>query len=103
MRSFLVGKSYYRVLSVLLLVVFAATVSTPQGKANESVANFVLAENQFATIQTAKGYVTRLALPEKAEAAICDDLYDPQTGIGSFVVNNSANDVYIKAEGKKGS
>ena len=86
-----------------MIAMFAALASTAQNKPSDGVVNFVLAENQFATILTAKGYVTRLALPEKAEAAICGDLYDPQTGIGSFVVNNSGNDVFIKASGTKGA
>src|SRR5262249_40487884 len=72
-------------------------------QSKQAVVSFVLAENQFATIYASKGYVTRLALPEKADAAICGDLYDPQTGIGSFVVNSSGNDVFIKAAGTKGS
>jgi len=103
MRSFLIRKSYCKVIYVILAVICGSVVSAAQNKPNEGVVNFVLAENQFATILTAKGYVTRLALPEKAEAAICGDLYDPQTGIGSFVVNNSGNDVFIKASGTKGA
>ena len=103
MRSFLTRKSYYKVIYIALAVTCAAVASTAQNKPSEAVVNFVLAENQFATILTAKGYVTRLALPEKAEAAICGDLYDPQTGIGSFVVNSSGNDVFIKASGTKGA
>jgi hypothetical protein len=103
MRSFLIMKSFYKVISVTLILLSFVAASTAQNKPSEGVVNFVLAENQFATILTAKGYVTRLALPEKAEAAICGDLYDPQTGIGSFVVNSSGNDVFIKASGTKGA
>ncbi|HZS44032.1 MAG TPA: hypothetical protein VFC63_02940 [Blastocatellia bacterium] len=102
MPSFLITKINIRVICLLLILFSGASLAAAQSKGN-AVVTYVLAENQFATVLTSKGYVTRLALPEKADAAICGDLYDAQTGIGSFVVNSSGNDVFIKAAGTKGT
>jgi hypothetical protein len=48
------------------------------------------------TVRTAIGLTTRIALPEEATAAICGDLFDASSNTGSFVIDRSGNDVFIK-------
>jgi type IV secretory pathway VirB9-like protein len=54
------------------------------------------------TIRTAQSVITRVALPEEAKQAICGDLFDPGTSTGSFVIDKSGTDVYIKPMNAKG-
>ena len=48
------------------------------------------------TVRTAQNVITRVALPEEAKEAICGDLFDAASNTGSFVINKSGNDVFIK-------
>ena len=54
------------------------------------------------SVRTAQNVVTRIALPRKAEEAICGDVFDPGSNTGTFVITRSGNDVFIKPLAAKG-
>ncbi len=54
------------------------------------------------TIKTAQNVITRLAFPQDAKQAICGDLFDAATNTGSFVIDHSGTDVYVKPVATKG-
>jgi vacuolar-type H+-ATPase subunit H len=54
-------------------------------------------------VRAAQGLTTRISFPEPVKEIVCGDLYDPQSGRGSFVVQRSDNDVYLKPVVIKGA
>lgn len=89
----------------------AATVSgaqsgttPPPSSAPSSGIIFVdVTPDTITMIKTAQNVVTRVALPAKAEQAICGDVFDAASGTGTFVIDRSGNDVFIKPLATKGS
>jgi Skp family chaperone for outer membrane proteins len=76
-----------------------STVSAP----NSGIVSLQVSPDSIATIRTAQGVVTRVALPAEASEAICGDLYDPATNTGSFIITKSGTDVFIKPMVAKGA
>lgn len=58
--------------------------------------------DSIVTIKTAQNVVTRVALPAEAKQAICGDVFDAASGTGTFVIDRSGNDVFIKPLATKG-
>jgi hypothetical protein len=63
---------------------------------NSGIVSLQVSPDTIATIRTAQGVITRIALPDEATEAICGDLFDPATSQGSFVITKSGTDVFIK-------
>lgn len=83
---------------VLLVELFVAvSVVSAQSETNQPKITTIMVEpNQIALIRTAPKISTRISFPEPVKMVICGDLYDPESGIGSFVIQSIGNDVFIK-------
>ncbi|MCC6745272.1 MAG: TrbG/VirB9 family P-type conjugative transfer protein [Acidobacteria bacterium] len=96
-------------IAVLALMLVAATVSGAQTGTNPPAPSpasgiiFVdVTPDSIVTIKTAQNVVTRVALPAEAKQAICGDVFDAASGTGTFVIDRSGNDVFIKPLATKG-
>lgn len=95
----------YSVVSLVILSVVAAQAQVtrrPAVGAQTPVITVTLGSDQTALVKTAQGITTRIALPEKVTESICGDLYDPASGRGTFVVQNSGTDIFLKPVASKG-
>jgi hypothetical protein len=70
--------------------------------AQKLIVTLKLDADQIGLVRTAQGLTTRLAFPDPVKEVICGDLYDPASGKGTFVVQRSDNDVFIKPITTKG-
>jgi TonB family protein len=66
------------------------------------ITTVIMGRNQIGLINTAPAISTKLSFPEQIKEVICGDLYDPATGRGSFVVQKSENDLFLKPVTSKG-
>lgn len=84
---------------VTLLVELFVTVSVARAQSETNqpkVATIMTEPNQIALVRTAQKISTRISFSEPVKMVICGDLYDPESGIGSFVIQSLGNDVFIK-------
>lgn len=96
--------------AALALTLVAASVCGAQSGGNPPPASspasgiiFVdVTPDSIVTIKTAQNVVTRVALPAEAKQAICGDVFDAASGTGTFVIDRSGNDVFIKPLATKG-
>lgn len=94
--------------SVLFLVVLSIPIAqaqvskSPAHGAQTPVITVKLGTDETALVKTAQGITTRIAFPERVTESICGDLYDPASGRGTFVVQNSGSDVFLKPVASKG-
>ena len=72
-------------------------------EAQSPVTNLTLGPNQIGLARVAVGITTRLSFQQPVKEIICGDLYDPGSGTGTFVIQRSDRDVYIKPIAAKGS
>lgn len=70
--------------------------------AQKPITTITLGPDQIGLVKTAQGITTRIAFPEKVAETICGDLYDPASGRGTFVVQNSGSDVFLKPVARRG-
>ena len=82
----------------LSLLVLASTARAQQSL----ITTLTLGPNQIGLVKTAPGITTRIAFSEPVKEIICGDLYDTTSGKGSFVVQRSDNDVFLKPVVPKG-
>jgi hypothetical protein len=71
--------------------------------AQKLIVTLKLDGDQIGLVSTTQGLTTRLAFPDSVKEVICGDLYDPASGKGTFVVQRSDNDVFIKPITSKGA
>jgi len=71
-------------------------------RSQSAVTTIKLAEDQIAKVVTSPGIVSRISFPDEVSEIICGDLYDPNSGTGSFVIQRSGNDVFVKPVVSKG-
>jgi V/A-type H+/Na+-transporting ATPase subunit G/H len=81
---------------------FSTVVGGQVATAQSPVTTMTLGPNQIGLIKSAQGITTRIALPETVKEIICGDLYDPASGKGSFVLQRSDSDVFLKPVVPKG-
>jgi len=86
--------------SFLCLVCLAATSLI--ARAQSPVSTLTLGADQIGIVRSAEGLTTRISFPDTVKEIVCGDLYDPQSGRGSFVVQRSDKDVYLKPVAVKG-
>lgn len=97
-------------LAAIALTLVVAPVCSAQSGGNPPPASapasgiiFVdVTPDTIVTIKTAQNVVTRVALPAEAKQAICGDVFDAASGTGTFVIDRSGNDVFIKPLATKG-
>jgi hypothetical protein len=85
------------IILVLELLVLAATA-----EAQTLITTMTLGPSQIGSVKTAPGITTRISFSEPVKEIICGDLYDPTSGKGSFVIQRSDNDVFLKPVVPKG-
>ncbi len=75
--------------AVIVLIASTAWGQSP-------ISTLPLGPDEIGLVKTAQGITTRISFPEKVLESICGDLYDPASGKGTFVIQNSGNDVFLK-------
>ncbi|HEY6331669.1 MAG TPA: hypothetical protein VI756_20250 [Blastocatellia bacterium] len=75
--------------TILLLAGSVAQAQSP-------IVTMTLGSDQIGQIRSAQEITTRISFPEAVKEIICGDLYDSTTGKGSFVVQRSDKDVFVK-------
>lgn len=83
---------------VLLVELFVAvSVVSAQSETNQPrITTIMIEPNQIAPVRTAQKISSRISFSEPVKMVICGDLYDPESGTGSFVIQTIGNDVFIK-------
>jgi TonB family protein len=88
---------------LVMTLLAAATIARAQSQiANPQIVTLRLGSDQIGLVKTAEKVSTRLAFGEPVKEIICGDLYDPESGIGAFVVQRLDNDVFIKPVAPRG-
>jgi len=87
-----------RSIAIFALLLAAA----PPLAAQSLIKTAALAPDQIGLVKSAMGITTRISFPETVKEIVCGDLYDPASGKGTFVVQRSENDVYLKPVVSKG-
>ncbi len=85
---------------VIFVVIFLAAATA--ASAQSPVVTLQLDSNQIGLVKTTPGITTRVSFPDTVKEIICGDLYDATTGKGTFVVQSSSNDIYLKPVASKG-
>ena len=65
-------------------------------RAQSSVLTMTLGPNQIGVIKTAPEITTRISFSQAVKEVICGDLYDSGSGKGSFVVQRSGKEIFLK-------
>ena len=86
----------------ILVSAFSLALLVATADAQSEVTVLRLEKDQIETVKTAPGITTRLSFPAPPSEIICGDLYDSNSGRGTFVVQRSGNDVYLKPITNKG-
>jgi cell division septum initiation protein DivIVA len=76
----------------ITILLMASTVVSGQSP----IVTMTLGSDQIGQIKSAQEITTRISFPEPVKEIICGDLYDSTTGKGSFVVQRSDKDVFVK-------
>jgi hypothetical protein len=82
-----------------LVPILASVLST---NARAQITAITLGPEQIGTVKTAASITTKISFPDKVSSVICGDLYDSSSGKGTFVIQQSDNDVFIKPIALKG-
>jgi len=90
-------------LPLLVAILVGSFAAGSKASAQQLIVTLKLDANQIGLVRTAQGLTTRLTFPESVKEVICGDLYDPASGKGTFVVQRSDNDVFIKPITTKGA
>jgi len=78
-------------MSIAVLVLMATAVN-----GQSPIVTMTLGPDQIGQIKSAQEITTRISFPEPVKEIICGDLYDSASGKGSFVVQRSDKDVFVK-------
>jgi hypothetical protein len=90
-----------RAILIFCIVCIVCFVPLP-ATAQSPISTIVLGPNQIGLVRTAQALTTRISFPEQVQEIICGDLYDPASGKGSFVIQRSGKDIFIKPVSSKG-
>ena len=90
--------------ALLVLALLGAAPNSPaqSQSAQSQVVTLRLGADQIGLVKTAEKITTRIAFQEPVKEIICGDLYDPESGTGSFVIQRIEADVFIKPVAPKG-
>ena len=87
-----------RAILIFFIVFSVSLTATAQSPIN----TIALGPNQIGLVKTAQALTTRISFPEQVQEIICGDLYDPGSGKGSFVIQRSGKDIFVKPVTSKG-
>jgi hypothetical protein len=79
--------------ATLALILLSLAAITP---AQNPVSSLTLGPDIIGKVRTAPAITTKITFPDKVLEVICGDLYDASSGKGSFVLQTSGNDVFLK-------
>ncbi|MGH9823804.1 MAG: hypothetical protein ACREDR_11210 [Blastocatellia bacterium] len=106
MNSNILNRSLSRPIAAFAGLVFALTFFAPSAnclvQSQTPILSMELGPDQIGLIKTAPEITTRISFPETVKEIVCGDLYDAATGKGSFVVQRSDRDVFLKPIVPKG-
>jgi hypothetical protein len=85
-----------RLIIALSLLSLSLMAPASTARAQTLITTISLGPNQIGSVKTTPGITTRISFSEPVKEIICGDLYDPTSGKGSFVVQRSDNDVFLK-------
>jgi vacuolar-type H+-ATPase subunit H len=85
-----------------MIIALSLLVLASTARAQSLVTTLTLGPNQIGLVKTTPGITTRITFSEPVKEIICGDLYDTNSGKGSFVVQRSDNDVFLKPVVPKG-
>ena len=85
---------------LVTLVYFAPAISIAGQQS--PINTIALGPNQIGLVKTAQALTTRISFPDQVQEIICGDLYDPSSGKGSFVIQRSGKDIFVKPVASKG-
>lgn len=88
--------------AVCIFILVSLVSFVPTAGAQSLVNTIALGPNQIGIVKTAQALTTRISFPEPVQEIICGDLYDPSSGKGSFVIQRSGKDVFVKPVASKG-
>ncbi|HJQ68492.1 MAG TPA: hypothetical protein VKA70_05955 [Blastocatellia bacterium] len=74
----------------------------PVARAQAPISSMSLGPDQIGKVRTAPGITTKISFPDKVFESICGDLYDSASGKGTFVIQQSGNDVFLKPIAPRG-
>ena len=74
----------------------------PVARAQAPISSMALGPDQIGKVRTAPGITTKISFPDKVFESICGDLYDASSGKGTFVIQQSGNDVFLKPIAPRG-
>ncbi len=74
----------------------------PIARAQAPISSMALGPDQIGKVRTAPGITTKISFPDKVFESICGDLYDSASGKGTFVIQQSGNDVFLKPIAPRG-
>lgn len=93
----------YKRVHLIVALSLALVAASGAALAQKLIITLKLEPDQIGLVRTAQGLTTRLAFAEPVREVICGDLYDPASGKGTFVIQRSDNDVFIKPITTKGA
>jgi hypothetical protein len=96
------GGENLKVAAKILTVLIPMLTTFFSTEARAQITSITLGAEQIGTVKTAVSITTKITFPDKVSTVICGDLYDGQTGKGTFVIQQSDNDVFIKPIAPKG-
>jgi len=91
--------------TAFILIAFYLSVVSASGQTTVSQSSVItvnLAQDQVASLKTARGIITRLVFNDRVQEIICGDLYDPASGFGTFVIQRDGNEVFLKPVASQG-
>lgn len=93
-------KAFALLVAGLAVFSFQAVRTSAQSQGN--ILSMTLGPNQIGILRTAPEITTRISFPDVVKEIVCGDLYDSASGKGSFVVQRSDKDVFLKPIVPKG-
>jgi TonB family protein len=84
------------------ILLFGLLLTGITAKAQTPITTMKLGHDQIGLVKTARGITTRLVFKEPVQAIICGDLYDPSSGVGSYVIQRIEDDIFLKPVAPEG-
>jgi vacuolar-type H+-ATPase subunit H len=91
-----------RVTAAISCFALCLTVLSGSVRAQAPVMSLALGPDQIGVIKSAQEITTRISFTQPVKEVICGDLYDSTTGKGSFIVQRSGKDIFLKPIVTKG-
>jgi vacuolar-type H+-ATPase subunit H len=96
------GALRLRVKAAISCFALCLTALSGPVRAQSPVMSLALGPDQIGVIKSAQEITTRISFTQPVKEVICGDLYDGGTGKGSFIVQRSGKDIFLKPIVTKG-